>query len=115
MEQRLSSWKLLLTLKAVVGAIHQPAGHFKENSLRHSSLCSSSVLLTDPQSLKKITNVSLLFSTWLIWSYFHILISSFYDVSICTSDVKDSIPSGILVDIIILSNFSSNFFYNIVC
>lgn len=51
MEQRLSSWKLLLTLKAVVGSIHQPAVHFKENSLRHSSLCSSSVLL--PPSLSK--------------------------------------------------------------
>lgn len=43
------------------------------------------------------------------------LISSFYDVSICPSGIKDSIPSGILKDIIILSNFSSDFFYNIVC
>lgn len=43
------------------------------------------------------------------------LISSFYDVSICTSGIKDSIPAGILGDIIILSNLSSDFFYNIVC
>lgn len=42
------------------------------------------------------------------------LIWSFYDVSICTRGIKDSIPAGILGDIIILSNLSSDFFYNIV-
>lgn len=41
--------------------------------------------------------------------WFLMLISSFYDLSICTSGIKDSIPSGIFGDII-LRNFSSNFF-----
>lgn len=49
-EQRLSSWKLLPTLKDVVGSIHQPAGLFPQI---HYSIAHFAPHLYYPQPLKK--------------------------------------------------------------
>lgn len=59
-EQRLSSWKLLLTLKDVVGSIHQPAGLFPE--IHYTIAHFAPHLYYWPQTLQKEgTNPSFLF------------------------------------------------------
>lgn len=53
-------WAPFISLLCTLKKIHSGIAHFAPH-----------LYYWPPVSKKKITNVSLLFSTWLIWSYFH--------------------------------------------